>query len=213
MQIIESVAILLIISLFSLQPALADTFEGTVKSTITSRGRTAEVTSYFKGARARAEVSVSGEKWLTLVIDTESQLATTTDHIKKKDSQYTFAEWKAAARKKPRKNKGPLARTGLKSEIAGYSVEKYVHNHENGVVGESWVTSQLPISPLLLQTIGELCGGQPLDEQVTQFIKQGLVIMRIVRRSADGAVIFRNEIIEVNPRSLSDDLFKISSPP
>jgi hypothetical protein len=212
MRILVSITILCLLSVFSLAPALAGTFEGTVKSNITSKGRTAEVTSYFKGARARAEVSVSGTQWLTLVIDTESQVATTTDHLKKKTSRHTFAEWSAAAAKKPKRKKGPLVRTELKSDIAGYPVEKYVHTHEDGTAAEVWVTSQLPLSPLLLQTIGELCSGQPLDDQVAQFINQGLVIMKIERRSADGSVVFLNEITEVRSQSLSANLFKISDP-
>lgn len=135
-----------------------------------------------------------------------------TDHIKKKAFRYTFAEWKAIAAKKPKRKSGPLTKTGLKSEIAGYPVEQYVHIHKDGTTGESWVTSQLPLSPLLLQTIGDLCSGQPLDDQVAQFVRQGLVTMKTVRKSADGSVVFQNEITEVRSQSLSEDLFKVSDP-
>ena len=174
MRISLYITILWLLSIFSVHPAFASTFEGTVKSSIMSNGRTAEATSYFKGARARGEVSVSGTQWLTLIIDTEAQIATTTDHIKKKAFRYTFAEWKAIAAKKPKRKSGPLTKTALKSEIAGYPVEQYVHIHKDGTTGESWVTSRLPLSPLLLQTIGDLCSGQPLDDQVAQFVRQGL---------------------------------------
>jgi hypothetical protein len=118
----------------------------------------------------------------------------------------------ANRRKKPKRSNGPLVRTGLRSSIAGYSVEQYVHSHEDGTEGVSWVTSQLPLSPLILQAIHELCSGQPPDEQSTELLRKGLVQMKIVRRAADGATIFQNEVTEVKPQTLADDLFKVPNP-
>jgi|GEM_PF-5859838 len=187
--------------------ALADTFEGTVKSQILSRGRTAGVTTYFKGARVRAEVAVSGTEWLTLLIDTQSRSLMVTDHLKHESREFPFDKWMATSGKNPRRRHGPLVKTGLRSTVAGYPVEQYVHSHEDGTEGVSWVTSQLPLSPLALWTIHELCSGQPSDEESPELLRKGLVQMKIVRRAADESTIFQNEVTEVIPQTLSNDLF------
>lgn len=189
--------------------AFADTFEGSVKSRMLSRGRTAEVTTYFKGTQVRAEVTVSGAEWLTLGIDTQARILMITDHLKHKCYEFPFDEWMANRGEKPKRRNGPLVRTGLRSAIAGYPVEQYVHGHDDGTEAVSWVTSQLPLSPFILRTIHELCSGQPSDEQSTELLRKGLVQMKIVRRAADGATIFQNEVTEVKPQTLMDDLFKV----
>jgi len=191
--------------------ALAESFEGTLKTNVKAKGRSIEVTSYFKGSLARADASVSGKKWITMILDLRSQTATTLDHIKHRVSTRSFAELKAVSLKKAKRKQSPFTKTGEHGVIAGYPVEQYVHSHDDGTVVEWWVTSKLALSPELQQTISELCTGQPPDPDYARMIERGLVNLKTIRRATDGSVVFDSQIVEVSHTLLPESLFTISN--
>jgi Domain of unknown function (DUF4412) len=209
---LQGIILSLVIVVSMATSALAESFEGTLKTKVQSKGRSIEVVAHFKGSVARADASESGTKLVTMVLDLTSQTATIADHIKHRVSTHTFADLKAASLKKAKKKPGPFTKTGEHGVIAGYPVEQYVHSHEDGTIVEWWATSKLALSPELQQTISELCTGQPPSPDYARMVESGLVNLRTIRRASNGSIVFNSEIVEVSPTVLPDSLFKISNP-
>jgi hypothetical protein len=190
----------------------AQNFEGVITQKMTGSGMTAEITQYVKGAKFRQDMAAAGMPGGALIYDGD-----TGDTFMLMTAQKSYMKFPSQGMEGSEEVKTPeFTRTGEKETVAGHSCEYYKVKFEN-VESDICVATDLGFfygagGPGGMGGRRGQQGEGMSNAAMKQFAKQfkdGFFPLKIRTQAANGAATI--EVIKIEKKDVSDDLFKIPS--
>jgi hypothetical protein len=178
-----------------------DSFEGMVKYKITADGETVDMNYFVKGDKIKMDME--GESNVSVIFSNKDKVMLMIMPDQKMYMEMPIRmEAGGPVESESDIDESDFVKTGEKKEIAGYTCEKWLYNDDESEV-ESWLTKELG---------SFIFFGNPMEqdkkpEWQSQLETEGYFPVLVIVKDSKGKVESRMEVIEVEEKSLNDNLF------